>query len=286
MRRRGFIRFVAAGCMLACGVAYGQEQVHRGRLDHIERAVGPVRHLLPAFKKARPASRCASSRSAPARRSTSRGAATPTCVFVHDQAAEEKFVAEGYGVKRFPVMYNDFVLVGPKSDPAKVAAARTSSPRCAKIAAAQCAVRLARRQQRHARGGAALLEDAPASTSRRQGRGVQGMRLRHGPGAQHRAPSMNAYVLADRGTWLSFKNRGDLAILVEGDKRLFNQYGVMVVNPAKHPHVKKALGAAVRRLGDLAGGAGGDRRVQDRRRAAVLPERYALNTIRPQLLTS
>ena len=94
--------------------------------------------------------------------------------------------------------------------------------------------------------------------------------------------STDAYVLTDRGTWLSFKNRGDLAILVEGDKKLFNQYGVMVVNPAKHPHVKTRAGAAVRRLGGLAGRPGGDRRLQDRRRAAVLPERRSTG-LNPQV---
>ena len=88
-------------------------------------------------------------------------------------------------------------------------------------------------------------------------------------------------MLADRGTWLVFKNRADLAVLVEGDKRLFNQYGVMVVNPAKHPHVKTALRAGLRRLGGLAGRAGRDRGLQDRRRAAVLPQRRRLGFCRP-----
>ena len=91
--------------------------------------------------------------------------------------------------------------------------------------------------------------------------------------ALNTASSMNAYILTDRGTWLSFKNRGDLAIVVEGDKKLFNQYGVMLVNPAKHPHVKKDLGQGVHRLGRVARGAGDDRELQDRRRAALLPER-------------
>ena len=92
------------------------------------------------------------------------------------------------------------------------------------------------------------------------------------------ASSMNGYVLADRGTWLSFKNRGDLAILVEGDQKLFNQYGVMLVNPARHPHVKKDLGQQFVDWVGLAAGTGGDRRLQDRRRAAVLPERRGMRT--------
>ena len=113
--------------------------------------------------------------------------------------------------------------------------------------------------------------DAPAAKFSR----LQGVRLRHGAGAEHRSQS-DAYVLTDRGTWLSFKNRGDLTILVEGDKRLFNQYGVMVVNPAKYPHVKVQLAQQFADWVRLAGGAADDRQLQDRRRAAVLPERAAL----------
>ena len=101
------------------------------------------------------------------------------------------------------------------------------------------------------------------------------MRLRHGPGAEHRDRSTDAYVLTDRGTWLNFKNRGNLAVLVEGDPRLFNQYGVIVVNPAKHPQVKTALAQAFADWIVSPDGPGHDRRLQDRRRAAVLPERDA-----------
>ncbi len=158
-------------------------------------------------------------------------------VFVHDQAAEEKFVAEGFGLQRRPVMYNDFVLVGPKADPAgtkgKDIAAALGKLAAPTRRSSRAATRAARTQPSCATGR------RPASTWPRRSRaGYQECGCGMGP-ALNMASSNNAYVLTDRGTWLSFKNRGDLAILVEGDKRLFNQYGVIVVNPAKHPHVKK-----------------------------------------------
>ena len=159
-------------------------------------------------------------------------------LFVHDQVAEEKMVAEGFAVKRFPVMYNDFVLVGPAADPAKtkgndiVEALRkvssTNSPfisRGDKSGTHAAELRFWKM---------AALPDAKGSGYKECGCGM-------GP-ALNIASSSAAYALTDRGTWLNFKNRGDLAILVEGDKRLFNQYGVMLVNPAKHPHVKAADG--------------------------------------------
>jgi tungstate transport system substrate-binding protein len=162
-------------------------------------------------------------------------------VFVHARAAEEKFLAEGQGVKRFPVMYNDFVLIGPKSDPAKVGGGKDIVVALKKIEAAQAPF-----VSRGDRSGTHMAElelwkvsgidigKAKGPWYRDTGQGM-------GP-ALNTAASMGAYVLADRGTWLAFKNRADLAILVEGDKRLFNQYGVMLVNPEKHPSVKKGLG--------------------------------------------
>ena len=162
-------------------------------------------------------------------------------VFVHAKSAEEKFLAEGEGVKRFPVMYNDFVLIGPKSDPAKVAGSKDILDALKKIQAAQAPfVSRGDRSGTHIaelelwKAAGIDLEKAKGPWYRDTGQGM-------GP-ALNTASSMNAYVLADRGTWLAFKNRGDLTILVEGDKRLFNQYGVMLVNPAKHPSVKKDLG--------------------------------------------
>ena len=162
-------------------------------------------------------------------------------VFVHAKAAEEKFLAEGQGVKRYPVMYNDFVLIGPKSDPAKIAGGKDILAALHKIQAAQAP--FVSRGDRSGTHMAELTLWKEAGIDIKKGKGPwyrdtgQGM----GP-ALNTAASMNAYLLADRGTWLSFKNRGDLTILVEGDKRLFNQYGVMLVNPAKHPTVKSELG--------------------------------------------
>jgi tungstate transport system substrate-binding protein len=161
--------------------------------------------------------------------------------FVHDTAAEGKFVAEGYGVKRFPVMYNDFVLIGPKSDPAKVAGGTDILAAMRKIEAAQAP--FASRGDQSGTHAAELRywKDAGVDLDARKGAWYRDTGSGMGP-TLNTASSMNAYVLADRGTWLAFKNRGDLGILVEGDKRLFNQYGVMLVNPARHPHVKAALG--------------------------------------------
>jgi len=162
-------------------------------------------------------------------------------VFVHDKPAEEKFVAEGYGVKRQEVMYNDFILVGPKSDPAKVAGGKDITEAMRKIEAAKAP--FVSRGDKSGTHNAELrfwkaagidLEKSKGPWYRDTGSGM-------GP-ALNSAASMNAYILADRGTWLSFKNRGELAVLVEGDPRLFNQYGVILVNPAKHPQVKKEAG--------------------------------------------
>ena len=160
--------------------------------------------------------------------------------FVHDKLAEEKFVAEGYGVERKEVMYNDFVLIGPKADPAKVAGndIMLGLRRIATMDAASRPPFVSRGDKsgthaaelRYWRAAGVDLDRAKGPWYRDTGSGM-------GP-SLNMASSMNAYILADRGTWLSFKNRGDLAILVEGDSRLFNQYGVILVNPAKHPHVK------------------------------------------------
>ena len=165
-------------------------------------------------------------------------------VFVHDQVAEEKFVAEGWGIERKEVMYNDFVLVGPKSDPAKVAGKDILEGlrRIAGVDAASRPPFVSRGDKsgthaaelRYWKAAGVDLEKIKGPWYRDTGSGM-------GP-ALNTASSMNAYILADRGTWLAFKNRGDLGILVEGDTRLFNQYGVILVNPAKHPHVKKADG--------------------------------------------
>jgi tungstate transport system substrate-binding protein len=164
-------------------------------------------------------------------------------VFVHDRSAEDKYMSEGFGVKRSDVMYNDFVVIGPKADPAKIAGSKDVMAALKNIAAAK-AVFISRgdRSGTHAaelrywKDAGIDIDAAKGSWYREIGQGM-------GP-ALNMASTENAYLLADRGTWLSFKNRGDLAILVEGDKRLFNQYGVMLVNPARHSNVKTGEGQA------------------------------------------
>jgi tungstate transport system substrate-binding protein len=162
-------------------------------------------------------------------------------VFVHARAAEEKFLSEGHGVKRFPVMYNDFVLIGPKSDPAKVAGGHDilAALRKIKPAAAPFASRGDRSGTHMAE--LRLWKAAGIDIAKEKGPWYRDTGQGMGP-ALNTAAAMNAYILSDRATWISFKNRGDLTIVVEGDKRLFNQYGVMLVNPAKHASVKKDLG--------------------------------------------
>jgi len=161
--------------------------------------------------------------------------------FVHDTAAEEKFIAEGSGVKRYPVMYNDFVLIGPRSDPAGIAGGKDILAALVKIQQAQRP--FVSRGDKSGTHAAELRywKEAGVDIDAKKGAWYRDTGSGMGP-TLNTASAMNAYVLADRGTWLSFKNRGDLAILVEGDRKLFNQYGVMLVNPAKHPHVKADLG--------------------------------------------
>ena len=162
-------------------------------------------------------------------------------VFVHDQPAEQEFVAEGFGVTRRPVMYNDLVLVGPKSDPAKVAGGKDILEAMRKVAAAQAT--FVSRGDKSGTHAAELRywKDAGVDLDAKKGGWYKDTGSGMGP-TLNTASSMNGYVLTDRGMWLSFKNRGDLTILLEGDKRLVNQYGVILVNPARHTHVKKELG--------------------------------------------
>ena len=164
-------------------------------------------------------------------------------VFVHDKAAEEAFVAEGFGVNRREVMYNDFVLIGPKDDPAGIAGGKDVVEALRKIAGAKAPfVSRGDRSGTHA-AELRFWQEAGINLDAAKGPWYRDIGQGMGP-ALNAASAITAYVLADRGTWLSFKNRGDLAVLVEGDRRLFNQYAVMLVNPAKHPHVKAADGQA------------------------------------------
>ena len=162
-------------------------------------------------------------------------------VFVHDKVAEEKFVADGFGVQRFEVMYNDFVLVGPKADPAMIAGSKDIVAAYKKIAEAKAP--FASRGDKSGTHAAELRLWKTAGVDPASGKGPWYRETGSGMGPTlNTAAGMNAYAFTDRGTWLSFRNRGDLVIVVEGDQRLFNQYGIMLVNPAKHAHVKKDMG--------------------------------------------
>lgn len=164
-------------------------------------------------------------------------------VFVHSKEAEEEFVREGHGVERHPVMYNDFVLIGPRSDPAGIAGETDTLAAFRKIRDAGAPfVSRGDRSGTHI-AELALWAAAGIDIERDKGPWYRSTGQGMGP-ALNTASAMNAYVLADRGTWLAFTNRGDLTILVEGDRRLTNQYGVILVNPARHPHVKGAEGQA------------------------------------------
>ncbi|MGE5105311.1 MAG: extracellular solute-binding protein [Betaproteobacteria bacterium] len=162
-------------------------------------------------------------------------------VFVHDRVAELKWLAEGNGVRRYPVMYNDFVLIGPKGDPAHVAGSKDITAALEKIAEAKAPfVSRADKSGTYA-AELRLWKDAGVDIAAAKGPWYRETGSGMGP-ALNTASALGAYILADRGTWLNFHNRGPLEIVVEGDKRLFNQYGVMLVNPEKHPTVKKDLG--------------------------------------------
>jgi len=232
--------FVACLCAASACVAMAQDFITVASTTSTEQS-GLFKHLLPEAKKALGFDiRVVAVGTGQALDMGRRGDADVE--FVHDKVAEEKFLAEGYGVKRYEVMYNDFVIVGPKSDPAgargrdvvaalkKIAAARSPFASRGDKSGTDAAEKRYWKQ-----AGIEPWTQAPKPGWYRETGSGMGPTL-------NTAAGMNAYALADRGTWLSFKNRGDLVILVEGDTKLFNQYGVMLVNPAKHPHVKKEMG--------------------------------------------
>ena len=241
MIRRAALALLAALAALAAAPAAAQDKsIVMASTTSTEQS-GLFAHLLPAFKAASGIEvRVVAQGTGQALDMGRRGDAD--ILFVHDQAAEEKFVAEGWGIERRPVMYNDFVIVGPKSDPAGVKG-KDVVEAMKKLAASKDAfVSRGDRSGTHAaelRYWKAAGIDTPAAKVA----GYKECGCGMGP-ALNIASSTGAYALTDRGTWLSFKNRGELTVLVEGDKRLFNQYGVIVVNPAKHPHVKKDLAQA------------------------------------------
>jgi tungstate transport system substrate-binding protein len=235
MRRATIVAALPVALVLASHPACAQESITVASTTSTEQS-GLFKHLLPEVKKATGIeARVVAVGTGQALDMARRGDAD--VVFVHDRAAEEKFLAQGFGVKRYPVMYNDFVIVGPKSDPAGVKGNDVVA------ALKQIAARQAPFTSRADKSGTHAAELRYWKMAGIQPDGAWYRETGSGMGATlNTASGMNAYALTDRGTWLSFRNRGDLVVLVEGDRRLFNQYGVMLVNPAKHPHVKKDAG--------------------------------------------
>ena len=239
--RRMLIAAVAAAAVLSGAPASAQDKSIVVSSTTSTQGSGLFGHILPLFKqKTGIEVKVIAQGTGQALDTGRRGDAD--VVFVHAKSAEQKFLAEGQGVKRYPVMYNDFVLIGPKSDPAGVKGMKDVAK----------ALRMIKDKQapfisRGDRSGTHLAELAlwnkNAGIDIEKEKGPWYKSIGQGMGAAlNTASASNAYVLADRGTWISFKNRGDLVVAVEGDNRLFNQYGVILVNPEKHPNVKKDLG--------------------------------------------
>lgn len=234
--RRLTLISIAIGAVLSIATsapALAQESIVISSTTSTEQS-GLFGHLMPEFQKATGiTTKVVALGTGQALDMARRGDAD--VVFVHDQVAEEKFVAEGFGLKRQPVMYNDFVLIGPKADPAATKG-KDILEALKKVASSSSSfISRGDKSGTHA----AELRYWKLAGLEQKGSGYKECGCGMGP-ALNIAASSGAYVLADRGTWLNFKNRADLAVLVEGDQRLFNQYGVIVVNPAKHPHVKQA----------------------------------------------
>ncbi len=232
-RRALCAAWIGAALFLATGSAAAQS-ITMASTTSTEQS-GLFGHLLPQFKKATGLDvKVVAVGTGQAIDLARRGDAD--VLFVHDQVAEEKFVADGFALKRYPVMYNDFVLIGPKGDPAGVRG-KDIGAALKKVAALNAP--FISRGDKSGTHAAELRYWKQAGLESAKGGGYKECGCGMGP-ALNIAASANAYVLADRGTWLNFKNRAGLAVLVEGDRKLFNQYGVMVVNPAKHPHLKSA----------------------------------------------
>ena len=239
--RRALLCLGLAGFLSLAGPVGAQERFIVMASTTSTEQSGLFPHLLPAFKAATGIDvRVVAVGTGQALDMARRGDAD--VLFVHDRVAEDKFVTEGFGLKRSDVMFNDFVLIGPASDPAGVRG-KDIGVALAKLGASSASfISRGDKSGTHAaelRYWKAAGVDAPAAKVA----GYKECGCGMGP-ALNIASSSDAYVLADRGTWLSFKNRANLAVLVEGDTRLFNQYGVIVVNPAKHPHTKTALAQA------------------------------------------
>ena len=238
---RAVCLLLGAGMLFLAGTTAAQDKFIVMASTTSTEQSGLFAHLLPAFRRASGIDiRVVAQGTGQALDMGRRGDAD--VLFVHDQAAEEKFVADGFGLKRMPVMYNDFVVLGPKADPVGVKGKDVIAALGKLGGSSAPFISRGDKSGTHAaelRYWKAAGLDTPVGI-------VAGYKeCGCGMGAAlNMASATHAYVLADRGTWLSFKNRGDLVVLVEGDTKLFNQYGVIVVNPARHPHVKAGLAQA------------------------------------------
>jgi len=243
MNRRRLLALAALAVALAfAGAAHAQDKSIVVASTTSTEQSGLFKHILPLFEqKTGIKVRVVAQGTGQALDTGRRGDAD--VVFVHDREAEMKFVQEGSGVERREVMYNDFVVVGPSSDPAKIKGAKDTVEALKTIAAAKAP--FASRGDKSGTHAAELRFWKEAGIDLAKDKGTWYRETGSGMGPTlNAAAAMNAYALTDRGTWLSFKNRQSLVIVVEGDRKLFNQYGAMLVNPAKHGHVKKELGMA------------------------------------------
>ena len=238
--RRMLIAAIAAAVVLSGGPVVAQDKSIVVSSTTSTQDSGLFGHILPLFKqKTGLEVKVVSQGTGQALDTGRRGDAD--VVFVHAKSLEDKFIAEGHGVKRFPVMYNDFVLIGPKSDPAGIKGSKDIAAALNKIK--EKGASFISRGDKSGTHNAELNLWKVAGIDIEKDKGPWYKSIGQGMGAAlNTASAGNAYVLADRGTWISFKNRGDLVVAVEGDNRLFNQYGVILVNPEKHPNVKKDLG--------------------------------------------
>jgi len=238
--RRAILALVAIVCVLAVSPAPAQDKSIVVASTTSTQDSGLFGHILPLFKqKTGIVVKVVARGTGQALDTARRGDAD--VVFVHAREAEEKFIAEGFGAKRYSVMYNDFVIIGPKDDPASIKGSRNAA-----FALQTIKAKGAPFISRGDNSGTHIAEiklwkDAGIDIKKEAGPWYKS--IGQGMGATlNVAAASGAYALSDRGTWISFKNKADLVIAVEGDKLLFNQYGVILVNPAKHPHVKKELG--------------------------------------------
>ena len=237
----GFVRLIVIAVAFLCMPVLAQPRYITVASTTSTEQSGLFKHLLPMFEKRTGIQvRVVALGTGQALDIGRRGDAD--VVFVHARPQEEKFVADGFGVKRYPVMYNDFVLIGPKSDPAGAKAKDIVAGLKAIKGKSAPFISRGDRSGTHA-AELRLWKDAGVDIDAGKGSWYREIGQGMGP-ALNMASSSDAYLLSDRGTWLAFKNRGDLAILTEGDQRLFNQYGVMLVNPAKHASVKARDGQA------------------------------------------